>query len=134
MSMRKLTLLVLAGLCQIGSAAEDNKKPHELNQWNPLNANYKIHPGGTAYSELPTKTDSALSVAFRDEAARQVFEQIGPDVEPVCGSGEKGYRVREKKGIYCSFTPRLENPKNSLYRCWIGIDLRTGEGDVRVTC
>lgn len=132
--MYKLILLILAGLCQLANAAEDNKKSHELNQWNPLNANYKIHSGGTAYSELPTKTDSALSVAFRDEAARQVFEQIGPDVEPVCGSREKGFRVREKKGIYCSFTPRLENPKNSHYRCWIGLDLRTGEGDVRVTC
>lgn len=132
--MRILSLLICAGLCQLAHAAEGNKGGHEINQWNPLNANYKIHSGGTAYSELPTKTDRALSVAFRGEAARQVFEQIGPDVEPVCESGEKGYRVREKKGIYCSYTPRLENPKNSHYRCWIGIDLRTGEGDVRVSC
>lgn len=132
--MRKLTLLIFAALCQLASAAEGNNKSHELNQWNSFNANYKIHSGGTAYSELPTKTDSALSVYFKDEAAKQVFEQVGPDVEPVCHSGDKGYRVREKKGVYCSYSPRLENPKNSHYRCWIGIDLRTGEGSVRVTC
>jgi hypothetical protein len=131
--MRKLSFLIIAGLCQLATAAESDKKPHELNQWNPIQANYKIHSGGTAYSELPTNADSALSVAFRDEAARHVFEQIGPDVEPVC-SDQKGYRVREKKGVYCSYTPRLENPKNSHYRCWIGINLRTGEGDVRVSC
>jgi hypothetical protein len=131
--MRKLTSLILVAICQLSSAGENEKKPHELNQWNPLQANYKIHSGGTAYSELPTKDDSALTVAFRDEAARQVFEQIGPDVKPVC-SDAKGERVREKKGVYCSYTPRLENPKNSHYRCWIGIDLRTGEGDVRVSC
>lgn len=131
--MRKLTLLIFAILCQLASAGENEKKAHELNQWNPLQANYKIHSGGTAYSELPTMTDSALSVAFKDEAARQVFEQIGPDIKPVCND-EKGYRVREKKGVYCSYTARLENPANSHYRCWIGINLRTGEGDVRVSC
>jgi hypothetical protein len=131
--MRKLTLLTLVAICQLAGAGENDKKSHELNQWNPLQANYKIHSGGTAYSEPPTKEDSALTVAFRDEAAKQVFEQIGPDIKPVC-SDAKGERVREKKGVYCSYTPRLENPKNSHYRCWIGIDLRTGEGDVRVSC
>ena len=131
--MRKLTLLVLAGLCQLVNAGESEKKPHELNEWNPLQASYKIHSGGTAYSELPTNDDSALTVAFRDEAAKQVFEQIGPDVKSACNDAP-GYRVREKKGVYCSYTPRLENPKNAHYRCWVGINLRTGEGDVRVSC
>lgn len=131
--MRKLTLLILVGLCQLASADESDKKPHELNQWNPLQARYKIHSGGTAYSELPTKADSVFTVALRDEAARHLFEQLGPDVKPVCNEAE-GYRVRQKKGAYCSYTARLENPKNSHYRCWIGIDLRTGEADVRVSC
>ena len=131
--MCKLTLLVLVGLYQLAYAGESEKKPHELNEWNPLQASYKIHSGGTAYSELPTKDDSAFTVAFKDEAARQVFEQIGPDAKSTCSDVE-GYRVREKKGVYCSYTPRLENPKNAHYRCWVGINLRTGEGDVRVSC
>jgi hypothetical protein len=126
-------LSIFVVLCQMAGAGESEKKTHELNQWNPLQASYKIHSGGTAYSELPTKDDSAFSVAFKDEAAKQVFEQIGPDIKPVCND-EAGYRVREKKGVYCSYTARLENPKNSHYRCWIGINLRTGEGDVRVSC
>jgi hypothetical protein len=131
--MRNLTLLMFVGFCQLASAGENESKPHELNQWNPLQASYKIHSGGTAYSEPPTKADSAFSVAFTDEAAKQVFDQIGPDVKAVCDDA-KGYRERRKKGVYCSYTPRLENPENSHYRCWIGIDLRTGEGDVRVSC
>lgn len=131
--MRTYSLLILVGLFHSAHAGQDTKKPHDLNQWNPLNADYKIHSGGTAYSELPTKSDSALTVAFENEAARQVFEQIGPDVKPVCDDA-KGNRVREKKGVYCSYTARLENPKNPHYRCWIGINLRTGEGDVRVSC
>jgi hypothetical protein len=131
--MRKLTLLIFVGLCQLANAGENEKKLHELNKWNLLQASYKIHSGDTAYSELPTKDDSAFTVAFTDEAARQVFEQIGPDVKPACNDAQ-GYRVREKKGVYCSYTHRLENPKNSHYRCWIGINLRTGESDVRVSC
>lgn len=108
--MRILTVLILAGLCQLTNAAEGNKKSHELNQWNPLNANYKIHSGGTAYSEPPTKTDSALSIAFRDEAAKQVFDQIGPDVEPVCESGEKGISGTREKGHLLLIHPSPRKP------------------------
>lgn len=131
--MRNFTLLILAVASQVSSANANDRNPHALNQWHSLQAKYKIHSGGTAYSELPTKTDSALSIAFKGEDARLVFEQIGPDVGPVCGE-EKGDRLREKKGVYCSYTARLENPENSHFRCWIGINLHTGEGDVRVSC
>ena len=131
--MRKLTLVIFVGLCRLADAGTSENKPHELNEWNPLQATYKIHSGGTAYSEPPTKNDSAVTIAFRDEAARQVFEQIGPDVKSECNDAQS-YRVREKKGVYGSYTPRLENPKNSHYRCWVGINLRTGEGDVRMSC
>lgn len=131
--MRKLTLLILVIACQLASAGQNEKKRHELNHWNPLNAEYKIHSGNTAYSEPPTMRDSAITVAFENESAKQLFEHIGPDVKPVCDDA-KGYRERRKKGAFCSYTDRLENPKNAHYRCWIGIDLRTGEGDVRVPC
>lgn len=131
--MRKLTLLALIAVCQLAMAGPNEKKRHELNGWNPLDADYKIHSGNTAYSELPTKADSAITVAFENESARQLFEQIGPDIKPVCDDA-KGYRERRRKGALCTYTDRLENPKNAHYRCWIGIDLRTGEGDVRVPC
>ncbi|MES2742393.1 MAG: hypothetical protein V4754_15795 [Pseudomonadota bacterium] len=131
--MRKLTLLLLFGLCQLAGADEQEKTSPELNQWNPLHARYKIHSGDTADSTLPTKIDSAFSAVFADESAKQVFDQIGPDVKPVCDD-TNGYRERRKKGVFCTFTPRLKNPENSHYRCWIGINLRTGAGDVRTSC
>jgi hypothetical protein len=124
---------MLMGFCQSVSAGPNVKKSHELNQWNPLGADYKIHSGNTAYSELPTKADSALTVSFENESARQLFEQIGPDIKPVCNDA-KGYRERRRKGAFCSYTERLENPRNAHYRCWIGMNLHTGESDVRVPC
>lgn len=132
-NMRKLTLLIFVAVCQLAGAGETEKKSHELNQWNPLQAEYKIHSGNTAYSELPTKSDRALTVHFQGEVAKQVFEQIGPDLKDTC-SDAKGDRERRKKGAFCMYHARLENSENSHYRCWIGIDLRTGEGTVRVPC
>jgi hypothetical protein len=132
--MRKLTLLALIAVCHCASAGQNEKKPHELNQWNPLQAEYKIHSGGTACSELPMKTDSALTISFKGEAAKQLFDQIGPDLKNSCGISDPGDRERRKKGALCLYETRLDSPTDSHYRCWIGIDLRTGDGNVRVSC
>ena len=131
--MRKIILLLLICLNQAAVAGPEEKPRHELNQWNEFQARYKIHSGGTAYSEPPTKADGVITVAFRDETAKQLFDQIGPDVKVTCSS-DQGDRERRRKGAYCTYTARLRNPANAHYRCWIGIDLRTGEGDVRVSC
>jgi hypothetical protein len=132
--MRKLTLLVIICLCQLAGARQDEMKPHALNQWNSLQPEYKIHSGGTAYSELPAKSDSAFTVAFKGEAAKQLFDQIGPDLKDSCGISDTGDRERRKKGVLCLYETQLDSPTDSHYRCWIGIDLRTGAGDVRVSC
>ncbi len=62
-----------------------------------------------------------------------MFDQMGSDVKEACSS-EKGDRERRNKGAFCLYESRLDNAKDSHYRCWIGIDLRTGEGQARVSC
>lgn len=131
--MRKSTLLFLVAFCHLAGAGETEKKPHELNRWNPLDAMYKIHSGGTAYSELPTKTDRTFTVSFKGEAAKQLFDQMGPDVKDSC-STEQGDRERRNKGAVCLYETRLDSPTDSHYRCWIGIDILTGAGSARVSC
>jgi hypothetical protein len=132
--MRKLTLstfVACAGLSLLayGSESESNG----LGKWNTLRGSYMIHSGGTAYTEPPTKADSALSVHFEGKAAKEVFDQIGPDAKVMCSS-EQGDRERSKKGVSCIYTAKLNDPKDSHYTCWVGINLRTGDGDVRVSC
>lgn len=132
--MPKLILLILAGFCQVANAGPSEKTPHALNRWNQLQAEYKIHSGNTAYSERPTKGDRAMTVAFKGEAAKQLFDQIGPDVKDSCATSENGDRERRRKGALCLYQTQLDSSTDSHYRCWIGIDLRTGDADVRVPC
>lgn len=132
--MRKLTMLIWA-VCSCVSELAYGEDSHgdSLGQWGKLSTNYMIHSGGTAYAEPPTKADSALSVQFKGKAAQEVFDQIGPDAQMKC-STEKPGRERNKKGVSCTYTAQLSDPKDSHYTCWIGINLRTGDGDVRVSC
>jgi hypothetical protein len=131
--MRKLILLALIAASHLAAAGESDKKGQELGQWHPLQATYMIHSGGTAYAKAPTGTDRAITVHFNGEAAQQLFDQMGPDVKETC-SDAAGDRERRSKGAFCTYTAQLQNPQNSHYRCWIGIDLRTGSGSARVSC
>jgi hypothetical protein len=132
--MGKLTFLIFAistALSQLAIAAEnENQVP---GQWDPLRARYIIHSGGATYPEPPTKADRALTVLFEGKAAKEVFDLIGPDARVTCSS-EKGDRERRNKGVSCTYTAKLNDPSDFHYRCWVGIDLRTGNGDMRVAC
>jgi hypothetical protein len=132
--MRKTTLLMLAAgaaLTHFAYASEIDDKV--LGQWDPIRAYYLIHSGGATYPEPPTKDDRALTLLFEGKAAKEVFDRIGPDAKATCSS-EKGDRERRNKGVSCTYTAQLNDPKDYHYRCWIGINLRTGDGDVRISC
>lgn len=132
--MRNLTMLIWAGCVDVSELTYgEGSRGDSLGQWEKLSANYMIHSGGIANVEPPTKADSALSVHFEGKAAQEVFDQIGPDAKVKC-SPEKLDRERSKKGVSCIYTARLSDPKDVHYTCWIGINLRTGDGDVRVSC
>lgn len=132
--MRKLTLLIWAGCAGVsGLAFGEAKEGEGVGQWGKLQTSYMIHSGSTAYAEAPTKADSALSLHFEGKAAKEVFEQIGPDAKVKCSS-EKLDRERNNKGVSCIYTAKLSDPKGSHYTCWVGVNLRTGDGDVRVSC
>jgi hypothetical protein len=132
--MRKLTLLIFVASAALPLLAYGGEgEAQGLGQWASLRGSYMIHSGGTAYAEPPTTTDSALTVHFEGKAAKQVFDQIGPDAKVKC-SPETRDRERRKKGVSCIYTAKLNDPKDFHYTCWVGINLRTGEGDVRVSC
>jgi len=131
--MYKSTLLVFAVVCQSPLAGAEIKKEKLAGQWHPAHVEYMVHSGSTAYAQPPTRTDRAFSIHLIGQAAQQLFEQIGPDQKEMCSS-ERGDRERRNKGALCQYSARLDSTSDSHYRCWIGIDLRTGDGQVRTPC
>jgi uncharacterized protein (DUF1330 family) len=101
--------------------------------WAPLQAQFLVHSGHATYAEAPTRTQRAVTIAFEGKPAKEVFDQMGPDAKTQC-SADKGDRERRTKGATCTYTAKLENPSSPHYRCWIGINLRTGDGDHGVSC
>lgn len=103
-----------------------------LESWRALNATYTIFSGSyLADREAPTKTDRKLTILVAGQPAKEIFDSIGPDLPETC-SMEKGDRDRLKQGVACFYNAKRGSPKG--YRCWIGIDLRTGKGVHTVTC
>ena len=131
--MKKILLLAFAGVHALSMSAHgadiDNRSP----SWRALKAQYLIHSGHAAYAESPTGAHPAVTVAFEGKPAKAVFDQMGPDAKVRC-SFEKGDRERRNKGALCTYTAKMSNAGESHYRCWIGVDLKTGDGKQGVSC
>lgn len=126
-----LMLGVAVAMSPLARAADLSADPAGL--WKLLPATYKIHSGIVADLTPPTVSERRLTVLVDGKAAKDVFESIGPDFPETC-SGEKGDRHRRKKGIVCSYTAQDVGTKDSAYRCWIGINLRTGDTVSTISC
>lgn len=125
---RSFALLLLAAAVPASHAAEP------INGWKPLRgAIYLVHGGSLADRQPATPSDSKLSIAIDGQPARELFGSIGPDLPTTC-TDAKGDRAREKKGITCIYTASDKATKDGPYRCWIGIDLRTGDSIGTVSC
>jgi hypothetical protein len=99
--------------------------------WKPLHASFTIFSGQQlAERGAPTATDRKLAIAVEGKPAKEIFDSIGPDRRPTCSQG-KGDRDRRKRGVQCTYS--TEGDGNG-YRCWIGVNLRTGESTPTVSC
>lgn len=128
--MKRFVHLLVVASCAMSVHVEADQAPPS---WAPLRGQFLIHSGHATYAESPTTTHSAITVAFEGKPAKEVFDQMGPDAKLQC-STEKGDRERRNKGALCTYTAKLGAPSESHYRCWIGVDLRTGEGNQGVSC
>lgn len=129
--MKKTVLVILSvcGAITFAFAADT------FNIWQPLpGATYKIFSGDSvAYSEAPTAQDRKLSIVVKGQAAKEIFDSIGPDERDGC-STTAGDRERNKEAVQCMFTAKSANDPALGYRCWIGVDLTSGKGIPTVPC
>lgn len=102
--------------------------------WKSLSgAVYFVHGGTLADRQSRSAKDRKLSIVIDGPAAREIFDSIGPDLPDTC-SGERRDRARDKKGIHCVYTDDDKASTEGPYRCWVGLDLRTGDSIGLVSC
>ena len=91
---------------------------------------YLIYSSDLDEAQPPTRSDQRLSVAVTGELARRMFESIGPDLKPACGT-TLGMRQRQRGDVDCSYD---KDQPAAPYTCHFGIDLRNGKSIAGATC
>jgi hypothetical protein len=129
--MRTLTWLIA---CVAVAALSLAHAADPSGDWKPfMGAIYKFHSGFLADDTPPTAKERLMTIYVDGKTAKEIFNSIGPDDPEVCDNA-KGYRQRHKKGIDCDYTAEDEKSKNGPYRCWIGLNLRTGDTVGTISC
>jgi hypothetical protein len=110
------------GLFSVAQAAEQIKQ--EPGASRPLHGSYYRYGGTLGDPAPPTPNDKNLSFVFEGQTAKDLFGYIGPDVKPqkAC-TDDPEYRERRRGHLFCVYW------KKTGYRCFLGLDLRTGRSD-----
>lgn len=123
--MTKVFIVVFLAAVAVLAAASD------LPAWRDMPARYTIYSGNELSTrEEPTAKDRKLTIAITGKPAKEIFDSLGPDAPTSC-SQNQGNRDRNKEGIQCTFNP---NKSETAYRCWIGLDLKTGQSISTISC
>lgn len=95
----------------------------------PLRGVYATYGGGLGDPWKPTQKDHKIMFSIDGQAAKAMFDGMGPDVKEIC-SPEDGNRVRKRDGerLYCM------RSKQGAYQCNFGFDLRTGKSIGGIIC
>lgn len=118
MNARDVCIVGALALFSLAQAAE--KKLEWTPEFKPFSGRYQVYSGSPSEKQPPTPSDKQASVVLTGRAAKDLFDQIGPDVKDACSS-DPNYRERRKGHLDCSYT------KENGYQCFLGIDLRTGK-------
>lgn len=136
--MRPATSLIsgpatAAALFSFAHTADPTSDPYGL--WKPLQgAIYKSIPGVVADRTPPTANERRLTILVDGKAAKDIFDSIDSDYAEGTYSDAKGDRHRSKKGVVCDYTAQDEKDKDGPYRCWIGVNLQTGDTVNTISC
>jgi hypothetical protein len=98
--------------------------------YHAFNGKYLIYSGDLGEAAAPTPTDRKAAFVLYGEAAKNLYESIGPDLKDACGTSS-GMRVRQKGDLDCTYD---KDDKASPYVCHLGIDLQTGKSTYGSIC
>lgn len=121
----KLPLIVAAvSLC--GVALAQATSSWDL-VYKPIQGKYGIIGGAIGDPHAPTSRDKKVVFSVEGSAAKEMFDEIGPDIKGTCGT-EDGGRVRQRQALSCRYR------KGEGHVCDYGLDLVTGKTVPGSTC
>lgn len=125
--MRMLLVFIVAGLNVYPLTQAAEKKPMTWDgRPKPLKGDYQVYGGTLSEAMPPTSKDRKVAFMFRGTLAKELFEQIGPDVKMSC-SDAAGYRERRRGDLMCTHD-------EDGYSCYFGLDVPTGKSTLGAIC
>lgn len=95
----------------------------------PLKGDYYVYGGTLGEMTPPTQKDRKVSFMLTGPLAKDLFNQLGPDVrkDNACSSSTD-YRERRRGDLDCVFT------KSGGYVCYLGLNVRDGKSMIGSIC
>ena len=90
--------------------------------YRPAAVQYVIYGADLGDTTAPSKDDAKIAFVINDDAAKHIFDTMGPDKPNQCSS-TPGVKVRYKDAgkLTCTRSP------NAQYACYFGFDLKSGK-------
>lgn len=107
--------------------AADQKEAASQYMAKPLKGDYYVYGGELGDSVPPTAKDRKVSMMFAGPLAKELFDEIGPDMKNACGEGPD-HRTRLRGHLMCVWQ------KGNGYSCYFGPDVPTGESTYGTSC
>lgn len=125
--MKARLACAVCSLALLSLAYADEKKQ----EWQgapplPLRGDYQIYGGTLSEMQPPTAKDRKVAFMFKGPLAKNLFDQIGPDMKDSCSSAP-GYRERRRGDLACTHD-------QDGYLCYFGLDVVTGKGTYGSIC
>jgi hypothetical protein len=124
MSPRMVCIVGVLALFSLAQAGE--KKQEEGLPPKPLSGDYQVYSGTLSEMQPPTAKDRKVAFMFKGPLAKDLFNQIGPDVKDSC-SAAAGYRERRRGHLVCTHD-------EDGYLCYFGLDVPTGKSTYGSIC
>jgi hypothetical protein len=120
-------MLAFLALLPLAHASDEGKQ--ETAEPRPLQGDYQVYGGSLGDMLPPRPKDRNLVFHFEGQTAKDLFDYIGPDVKKsrAC-TDDSGYRERRRGHLFCVYW------KDNGYRCFLGLDLRTGKSNYGGIC
>jgi hypothetical protein len=90
--------------------------------YRPASVNYATYGNSLGDPTVPSKSDRKIAFEVKGQAAREMFEAIGPDRKDSCAQvSDVRFRSRDNEKLICT------KSSQGVHTCYFGFDLKSGK-------